>query len=159
MVATLTDGRQYEADEILVAVGRRPSTGDLGLEHVGLEPGRYVDVDERLRATGVPAGWLYAVGDCNGRAPLTPMGKYQGRIAADVILGQDIRDRASRDVVPRVTFTDPQVSAVGLTEQQARNRKLPIRTVNVDTGGVRHDPRPDQPGDRRRPGLRRPAPC
>jgi pyruvate/2-oxoglutarate dehydrogenase complex dihydrolipoamide dehydrogenase (E3) component len=64
------------------------------------------------------------------------MGKYQGRIAADVILGRDIQDRASRDVVPRVTFTDPQVSAVGLTEAQARAQNLPVRTVSVDTGGV-----------------------
>ena len=136
VVATLTDGRQYEADEILVAVGRRPATADVGLETVGLTAGRYVDVDERLRAAGVPGGWLYAVGDCNGRAPLTHMGKYQARIAADVILGRDVQDRASRDVVPRVTFTDPQVSAVGLTERQAWDRNLRIRTVSVDTGAV-----------------------
>jgi pyruvate/2-oxoglutarate dehydrogenase complex dihydrolipoamide dehydrogenase (E3) component len=64
------------------------------------------------------------------------MGKYQARIAADVILGREIGDRASHDVVPRVTFTDPQVSAVGLTEAQARQRNLPIRTVSTDTGGV-----------------------
>jgi pyruvate/2-oxoglutarate dehydrogenase complex dihydrolipoamide dehydrogenase (E3) component len=136
VLATLADGRQYDADELLVAVGRRPSTGDLGLETIGLAPGRSVDVDERLRATGVTGDWLYAVGDCNGRAPLTHMGKYQGRIAADVILGRDIRDRASRDVVSRVTFTDPQVSAVGLTEAQARARNLSIRTISVDTGAV-----------------------
>jgi pyruvate/2-oxoglutarate dehydrogenase complex dihydrolipoamide dehydrogenase (E3) component len=135
VLATLTDGRQYEADEILVAAGRRPATGDLGLDTVGLAPGRYVEVDDRLRATGAP-GWLYAVGDCNGRALLTHMGKYQGRIAADVILGRDIRDRASHDVVPRVTFSDPQVSAVGLTEAQARHRNLPVRTVSTDTGAV-----------------------
>jgi dihydrolipoamide dehydrogenase len=136
VLATLADGRQYEADEILVAVGRRPATGDLVLDSVGVPPGRYVDVDDRLRATGVAGGWLYAIGDCNGRAPLTHMGKYQGRIAGDVILGRDIRDRASRDVVPRVTFSDPQVCAVGLTEAQARARNLPIRTVSVDTGAV-----------------------
>jgi dihydrolipoamide dehydrogenase len=136
VVATLTDGRQYEADEILVAVGRRPATADVGLETVGLTAGRYVEVDDRLRAAGVPGGWLYAVGDCNGRAPLTHMGKYQARIAADVILGRDVQDRASRDVVPRVTFTDPQVSAVGLTERQAWDRNLRIRTVSVDTGAV-----------------------
>jgi pyruvate/2-oxoglutarate dehydrogenase complex dihydrolipoamide dehydrogenase (E3) component len=136
VLAALADGRQYDADEILVAAGRRPATADLGVDSVGLEPGRYVDVDDRLRATGVAGAWLYAIGDCNGRAPLTHMGKYQGRIAADVILGRDARDRASQDVVPRVTFTDPQVCAVGLTEAQARERNLPVRTVSVDTGAV-----------------------
>ena len=125
-----------EADEILVAVGRRPRTDDLGLERVGLEPGKPVDVDGRLRATGVEGGWLYAVGDCNGLSLLTHIGKYQARIAADVILGKDIRDRASRDVVPRVTFTDPQVCAVGLTAAQAQERGLRTKVVDHPTGGV-----------------------
>ncbi|HEX3211488.1 MAG TPA: NAD(P)/FAD-dependent oxidoreductase, partial [Actinomycetota bacterium] len=77
VTGTLDDGRHITADEILVAVGRRPSTADVGLDTVGLEPGRYVEVDDQLRATGVAGGWLYAVGDCNGRALLTHMGKYQ----------------------------------------------------------------------------------
>src|SRR5919199_2267221 len=64
VTGTLEDGREITADEILVAVGRRPSTADIGLETVGLEPGRFVPVDDRLRARG---DWLYAVGDCNGR--------------------------------------------------------------------------------------------
>jgi dihydrolipoamide dehydrogenase len=64
------------------------------------------------------------------------MGKYQARIAADVILGRDAVDRSSVDMVPRVTFTDPQVCAVGLTEAQARERGLPVRVVAVDTGSV-----------------------
>jgi dihydrolipoamide dehydrogenase len=136
VVATLEDGRELAGDEILVAVGRRPATGDLGLEVVGLEPGRYVEVDDRLRARAVPEGWLYAVGDCNGKALLTHMGKYQARLAADVILGKDVTDRASDDVVPRVTFTDPQVCAVGLTEAQARERGLAVRVVTYPTGGV-----------------------
>jgi dihydrolipoamide dehydrogenase len=135
VVGTLDDSTRVEADEILVAVGRTPTTKDLGLDTVGLTPGRYIEVDDQLRAA-VPGGWLYAVGDCNGRALLTHMGKYQARIAADVILGRDIRDEASLDVVPRVTFTDPQVSAVGLTERQARDRGLPVRTVSYGTGGV-----------------------
>jgi pyruvate/2-oxoglutarate dehydrogenase complex dihydrolipoamide dehydrogenase (E3) component len=136
VLATLADGRQQEADEILVAVGRRPATGDLGLDTVGVPPGRPVDVDHRLRATGVPNGWLYAIGDCNGRAQLTHMGKYQGRIAADVILGKDARDQASGSVVPRVTFTDPQVCAVGLTEAEARELGRPVRAVTYGTGDV-----------------------
>ncbi|HEV3363785.1 MAG TPA: FAD-dependent oxidoreductase, partial [Acidimicrobiia bacterium] len=134
--ATLEDGTVIEADEILVAVGRRPATGDLGLDTVGLEPGKPIEVDDRLQAKSVAGGWLYAVGDCNGISLLTHMGKYQARIAGDVILGKDARDRASRDIVPRVTFTDPQVCAVGLTEAQARERGLNVKVVDHPTTGV-----------------------
>jgi pyruvate/2-oxoglutarate dehydrogenase complex dihydrolipoamide dehydrogenase (E3) component len=134
VTATLADGRQVTADEVLVAVGRRPETEDLGLETIGLTAGGFVEVDGWMRATGVPGGWLYAVGDCNGRALLTHMGKYQGRLAADVITGKDVPD--ATDVVPRVTFTDPQVCAVGLTEEQARERGLAVRTATTGTGDV-----------------------
>ena len=136
VVARIADGREFTGDEILVAVGRRPATASLGLEHAGLEPGKPVRVDRALRAAGVPGGWLYAIGDCNGLAPLTHMGKYHGRIAAAVILGQDMADAASRDVVPRVTFTDPQVCAVGLTAAQARAAGLPVTVVSTPTGEV-----------------------
>ncbi|HEX4654327.1 MAG TPA: NAD(P)/FAD-dependent oxidoreductase [Mycobacteriales bacterium] len=136
VTATLADGTTVEGDEILVAVGRRPHTSDLGLETIGLEPGRYVEVDDQLRAVGVPGGWLFATGDVNGLALLTHMGKYQARIAGDVIAGKDARDQASHDIVPRVTFCDPQVCAVGLTEQQARERYDDIRTTRVGTGDV-----------------------
>jgi pyruvate/2-oxoglutarate dehydrogenase complex dihydrolipoamide dehydrogenase (E3) component len=134
--ATLADGRELVADEILVAVGRRPATGDLGLQTVGLAPGKPVEVDDRLRAAGVDGGWLYAVGDCNGLALLTHVGKYQARIAGDVVLGKDVRDEVSRDIVPRVTFTDPQVCAVGLTKAQADERGMVTSVVDVDTGSV-----------------------
>ena len=134
--ATLEDGTVLEADEILVAVGRRPATADLGLDTVGLEPGKPIEVDDRLQAKGVGGGWLYAVGDCNGLSLLTHMGKYQARIAGDVILGKDARDCASRDIVSRVTFTDPQVCAVGVTEAQARERGLNVKVVDHPTGGV-----------------------
>ena len=135
--ATLADGTRIEADEILVAVGRRPATRSLGLEAVGLVPGRPVEVDDSLRAVGVTDGWLYAIGDCNGRAALTHMGKYHGRLAADHILGRPVG--GATGTVPRVTFTDPQVAAVGLTEAQAREADRPgteIRTVTYPTGGV-----------------------
>jgi pyruvate/2-oxoglutarate dehydrogenase complex dihydrolipoamide dehydrogenase (E3) component len=129
-------GASYVADELLVAAGRRPSTVELGLDTVGLTPGMPVAVDAQLRAVGGPGEWLYAVGDCNGRALLTHMGKYQGRIAGDVILGRPASDRASSDIVPRVTFTDPQVCAVGLTEEQARERGIEVRAVTYGTGDV-----------------------
>jgi dihydrolipoamide dehydrogenase len=134
--ATLADGTTISADELLVAVGRRPRTLDIGLDTVGLEPGRPVEVDDSLRAQRVDGGWLYAVGDVNGRALLTHMGKYQARIAGDVIAGRAARDIASDAAVPRVTFTDPQVCAVGLTEAQARDRGINVRTVSVGTGDV-----------------------
>jgi dihydrolipoamide dehydrogenase len=133
VVASLADGREFTGDEILVAVGRRAATGGLGLEHAGLESGRPVPVDRALRAAGVPGGWLYAIGDCNGLAPLTHMGKYHGRIAAAAILGQDV---AASEVVPRVTFTDPQVCAVGRTAAQARADGLAVTVVATPTGEV-----------------------
>jgi len=133
---TLSGGEEVTADEVLVATGRHPRTDDVGLGSVGLRPGRPVRVDERLRAAGVPGGWLYAVGDCTGLAPLTHMGKYQARIAADVITGRDVRDRASRDAVTRVIFTDPQVCAVGLTVADAQQRGLDVRVLDVGTGDV-----------------------
>jgi dihydrolipoamide dehydrogenase len=137
VTVTLDDGRELAGDELLVAVGRRPRTGDLGLGTVGLGDlaGRNLRVDASLRVEG-GGGWLYAVGDCNGRALLTHMGKYQARICADVILGRDARDLSDEGIVPRVTFTDPQVCAVGLTEAQARATGKPVRVVTFPTGNV-----------------------
>ena len=132
----LGDAGELAADELLVATGRRPRTGDIGLDTVGLKGNGPVRVDRRLRAEGVEGGWLFAVGDCNGVAPVTHMGKYQGRVAGDVILGRDATDLADHGVVPRVTFTDPQVCAVGPTEAEARGSGLDVRVVRTDTGGV-----------------------
>jgi pyruvate/2-oxoglutarate dehydrogenase complex dihydrolipoamide dehydrogenase (E3) component len=136
VVASLADGRDFSGDEILVAVGRRPATAGIGLETVGLEPGRPVQVDGQLRAVGVDGGWLYAIGDCNGLAPFTHMGKYHGRIATAAILGGQVTDVASHGIVPRVTFTDPQVCAVGRTEAGARAAGLDITVVRTPTGDV-----------------------
>jgi pyruvate/2-oxoglutarate dehydrogenase complex dihydrolipoamide dehydrogenase (E3) component len=140
ITATLEDGRTFVGDEILVAVGRRPRTADAGLDTVGLADvaGKYLPVDDRLRVQGASGDgdWLYSVGDCNGLALLTHMGKYQGRLCGDVILGKDVKDVADHGIVPRVTFTDPQVAAVGLTEQQARDEGIDVRTIDYATGGV-----------------------
>jgi dihydrolipoamide dehydrogenase len=136
VVANVADGREFTGDEILVAVGRRPATVGIGVETVGLEPGRPVRVDGQLRAVGVPGGWLYAIGDCNGLAPLTHMGKYHGRIAAAAILGAEVADVASHGIVPRVTFTDPQVCAVGRTAAEARAAGLHVTEVSTPTGEV-----------------------
>jgi dihydrolipoamide dehydrogenase len=93
-------------------------------------------VDRGLRAVGIPGRWLYAIGDCNGLAPFTHMGKYHGRIAAAAILDGDVSDAASREVVPRVTFTDPQVCAVGRTAAEARAAGLQVTVVCTATGDV-----------------------
>ena len=130
---TLDDGATIEADEILAAFGRRPGTDSIGLETIGLPAGDSLAVGENLRVEGLD--WLYAVGDVNGRALLTHMGKYQGRIAADTILGRDAHLRSDGGRSPRVIFTDPQVGAVGFTLAAAREARLPVRHVDVETGG------------------------
>lgn len=130
----LDGGEAVEADEILVAIGRTPRSANVGLETVGLEPGMHVPVDDSLRVPGHEA-WLYAVGDVNGRALLTHMGKYQARLAADAILGRDVRLRSDGTASPRVIFTDPQVGAVGLTLAAAEEDGLRVRAVEVETSG------------------------
>jgi dihydrolipoamide dehydrogenase len=137
VIVELSDGGRVQGEEILVAVGRRPLTDDLGLQTVGLEPGQSIAVDDTLRAPGLP--WLYAVGDVNGRSLLTHMGKHQARIAAEVIAGGDARavdDAAAAAAVPRVIFTDPQVAAVGLTLAEARDRGIDARAYDVATSAT-----------------------
>jgi pyruvate/2-oxoglutarate dehydrogenase complex dihydrolipoamide dehydrogenase (E3) component len=128
----LEDGAAVTADELLVAIGRRPVTDDIGLDTAGLEPGKPIEVDDQMRASD----WLYAIGDVNGRVLLTHMGKYQGRVAADVILGRDARVTEDGIRSPRVIFTDPQVAAVGYTLEAAREAGLNVRAVEVSTQGV-----------------------
>jgi pyruvate/2-oxoglutarate dehydrogenase complex dihydrolipoamide dehydrogenase (E3) component len=123
-----------EADEILVAIGRTPRTADVGLDTIGIEPGGHLRVDDSLRVPGHET-WLYAVGDVNGRALLTHMGKYQARLAADSILGKEVQLRSDGGASPRVIFTDPQVGAVGLTLAAASEKGLPVRAVDVETSG------------------------
>lgn len=132
----LEDGTVVEADEILVAIGRRPLTSDIGLETIGLEPGKYIDVDDHLLATGVDGDWLYAVGDVNGRALLTHAGKYQARIAGNHIAGIETSAWGDVKAVPRVVFTDPAVAAVGLTESDAAEQGIPVHTVQYDVGST-----------------------
>lgn len=129
----LDDGSSVTADEILVAVGRRALTAELGIEAFGAEPGKPIAVDDTLRVPG--HDWLYVIGDANGRALLTHMGKYQGRLAADRILGREVPLRSDGALSPRVTFTDPQVAAVGHTLASAQEAGIEARAVDVPTGG------------------------
>jgi pyruvate/2-oxoglutarate dehydrogenase complex dihydrolipoamide dehydrogenase (E3) component len=131
-VLDLKDGRTLEAEKLLVAVGRRPNTDELGLEQFGLEGGRPVAVDETMRVPG--HAWLYVVGDANGRVLLTHMGKYQARLAADHILGQPVSLRSDGHLSPRVIFTEPQVAAVGHTLASAQAAGLRVRAVDRPVG-------------------------
>lgn len=126
----LESGERLTGRHLLVAIGRKPHTEDLGLESVGLQPGKYIEVDDHLQVKGVDG--LYAVGDVNGRSLLTHSGKYQGRIAADHILGAPARAFGDVPGAPRVTFTDPQVAAVGLTLEAARQAGLPVLAIDAD---------------------------
>jgi dihydrolipoamide dehydrogenase len=120
---------------VLVAIGRRPNTRELGLDDVGIEPDDrgFLKTDDRLRVGG--SDWLYAIGDVNGRALLTHMGKYQARVAADVILGRDAAATAEAKGPPRVVFTEPQVAAVGLTLEKALDDGIDARAVDAATSG------------------------
>jgi pyruvate/2-oxoglutarate dehydrogenase complex dihydrolipoamide dehydrogenase (E3) component len=132
----LDSGGPVRADELLVAIGRKLNSDEIGLDSVGLEPGKPIEVDDSMRAKG--ADWLYAIGDVNGRALLTHMGKYQARIAADVILGYPsgcLPTNGIGERSPRVIFTDPHVAAVGYTLEAARRDGLNVRAVDVPTQG------------------------
>ncbi|WP_193614491.1 dihydrolipoyl dehydrogenase family protein [Nocardioides lijunqiniae] len=148
---TLSDGRVVEADEVLVATGRRPNTGDLGLEHVGLTAGDWLSVDDGLAVldgSGTPIEGLYAAGDVNHRVLLTHHGKYQARALGDAIatrargertdFGAWGRHAATADVraTTQVIFTDPEVAAVGLTAEGAEAAGLRTRVVDYDLASV-----------------------
>ncbi|MEK6251924.1 MAG: NAD(P)/FAD-dependent oxidoreductase [Actinomycetota bacterium] len=134
VVVDLDSGESVEGAEILVAVGRKPRSEGIGLESVGIEPDGFIEVNDQLLVDG--SDWLYAIGDVNGRALLTHMGKYQARIAADHVLGKDVAATEEQRGSPHVTFTDPQVAAVGQTLEQAQEAGIRARAVDVPTGGT-----------------------
>jgi pyruvate/2-oxoglutarate dehydrogenase complex dihydrolipoamide dehydrogenase (E3) component len=132
---SLASGDELVADELLVAVGRRPRTEDLGLETVGLAPGESIAVDDHLR---VPhhGDWLYAIGDVNGRVLLTHAGKYQAAIATATIMNREAAAVWDGPLTPQVVFTEPHVTAVGYTLEQALEAGLPARAVDGDPGAT-----------------------
>ncbi|MET0866394.1 MAG: NAD(P)/FAD-dependent oxidoreductase [Nakamurella sp.] len=139
--------RSITVDEIVVATGRTPASKDIGLDTVGVDVSGshgFVTTDDQLAVDGVDGDWLYAVGDITGRALLTHMGKYQGRICGAVIAaraegrpaeGSRFTDIADDGKVPQVTFTDPQVASVGFTEKTARAAGIEVETVEYDMAG------------------------
>ncbi|MDJ0382123.1 NAD(P)/FAD-dependent oxidoreductase [Streptomyces sp. G-G2] len=121
---TLDGGEELTAERLLVATGRRANLAGLGLETVGLDPdARALDVDEQLRA----GPGLWGVGDVTGRGAFTHVAMYQAEIAVRAVLGEP-GPGADYRALPRVTFTDPEVGSVGLSEAQARERGLRVRT-------------------------------
>ncbi len=147
VVVETGDGSVITASEVLVATGRTPRTQDIGLETVGLTPGKWLETDDTLLVPGFD--WLYAVGDVNHRALLTHQGKYQARAAGDVIAARAKGKPVSADPwgthvatadhesVPQVTFTDPEVASVGLTADAAAKAGYNnIRVVDYEIGNV-----------------------
>ena len=142
----LSDGSTVVADEVLVATGRQPRTVDIGLESVGIAAGEWLTVDDTMLVDGTD--WLYATGDVNHRALLTHQGKYQARIAGDVIAaraaGSAVDEApwgshvatADHAAVPQVTFSDPEVASVGLTSSAARAAGHRVRVVDYDMSWV-----------------------
>ena len=128
---TLDLGDQHvSGDKLLVAAGRLLNLQDLGLETVGLDPdAKAVDTDERMRA----GDGLYAIGDITGKGAYTHVSMYQAAVVVRDVLGED-GPGADYRAVSRVTFTDPEVASVGMTEQQARDAGLSVRTATGDLG-------------------------
>jgi pyruvate/2-oxoglutarate dehydrogenase complex dihydrolipoamide dehydrogenase (E3) component len=123
---TLKGGETVCADELLIATGRAPRVNDIGLETIGIDPDpKGITIDERCRA----AEGVWAIGDVTGVMPFTHVGMYQGRVACADIAGQAAR--ADYAAIPRVVFSDPEVAAVGLTEQQAGQRGIDTAAATV----------------------------
>jgi pyruvate/2-oxoglutarate dehydrogenase complex dihydrolipoamide dehydrogenase (E3) component len=125
----LEDGTVVEGETLLVATGRRLNLAGLGLGEVGLDPNaKSIETDEHMRA----GDGIWAVGDVTGKGNFTHLAVYQGRVAAADILGHDHRP-ADYSAIPRVTFTDPEVASVGLSEAQARDKGLDVTTGIAET--------------------------
>ncbi len=126
-IIELDDGSTISTDVIVIGTGRTPRTRGIGLESVGVEPGENgLSVDEMCRLTE----GLWAVGDVTGVMPFTHVAKYQGRIVASNILGKPAK--ANYRSIPRVVFSDPEIAAAGLTEEQASAQGMDVVTATVN---------------------------
>jgi pyruvate/2-oxoglutarate dehydrogenase complex dihydrolipoamide dehydrogenase (E3) component len=126
----LDSGEPARGATLLVATGRRNNLSDVGLDSVGLDPkARTIAVDGRMRA----GDGLWAIGDITGHGAFTHVSMYQAAIATADILGRPVTE-AQYHALPRVTFTDPEVGAVGLTEKQAREQGHDVRTASAPMG-------------------------
>ncbi|MDP9379621.1 MAG: NAD(P)/FAD-dependent oxidoreductase [Chloroflexota bacterium] len=126
-IVRLDDGSTISTDVVVIGARRSPRTRGIGLEAVGIEPGeKGLPVDDCCRV----AEGIWAVGDVTGIMPFTHVAKYQGRVVASNILGKPAR--ADYRSVPRVVFSDPEIAAVGLTEEQARKAGVDVVTATVN---------------------------
>jgi pyruvate/2-oxoglutarate dehydrogenase complex dihydrolipoamide dehydrogenase (E3) component len=131
----LDSGEELVAEELLVAVGRRPHTDDLGLETIDLVPGETIRVDSQMRVP-THAEWLYAIGDVNGRSLVTHAGKYQAAIASATIMNRAASADWDGPLTPQVVFTEPQVASVGYTLDGALEAGIRARAVEGDPGAT-----------------------
>jgi pyruvate/2-oxoglutarate dehydrogenase complex dihydrolipoamide dehydrogenase (E3) component len=126
----LAEGEPVVTDRLLVAAGRRADLAQLNVASVGLDPSaRVPPVDDHLRVEGVEGLW--AVGDATGKGAFTHVSMYQADIVVNAILGNEVVPADYR-AVPRVTFTDPEIGSVGLTERGARDRGLRVRVGRAE---------------------------
>lgn len=122
------DEGSLTADRLLVATGRTTNLKALGMDALGLGAGaKFVETDEYMRV----APGVYAIGDITGKGAFTHMSMYQSAITVAHILSQNPHP-AEYHAVPRVTFTDPEIGSVGLTQEQARASGLTIRVGHAD---------------------------
>jgi pyruvate/2-oxoglutarate dehydrogenase complex dihydrolipoamide dehydrogenase (E3) component len=129
-VVHLDDGSQVGGERLIVAVGRRPRRAEIGLETIGMAPGRGgIPIDEHCRV----ADGVWAAGDCTGVMLFTHVAKYQARVALADMLGRPVS--ADYRAIPRVIFTDPEVAAVGMTEAQAHDGDHDVAVAKIDLPG------------------------
>jgi pyruvate/2-oxoglutarate dehydrogenase complex dihydrolipoamide dehydrogenase (E3) component len=118
-------GEPVVADRLLVATGRRPDLAQLNVASIGLDPSaRALPVDDHLRVEGSERLW--AIGDAVGHGAFTHLSMYQADIVVNDILGNLVVPADYR-AVPRVTFTDPEIGSVGLSERAAREQGIEVR--------------------------------
>jgi pyruvate/2-oxoglutarate dehydrogenase complex dihydrolipoamide dehydrogenase (E3) component len=123
---TLADGQHVSGDQLIVATGRTPRAGELGLDAVGIAAGpKGIDVDERCRA----GERVWAIGGVTGVMTFTHVAKYQARIACADIFGEPAR--ADYSAIPRVVFCDPEIAAVGLTVTSAREQGIDVASTSI----------------------------
>ena len=147
VTVTLSDLSVVEGTELLIATGRRAQTAGMMLEKVGApSEGASIEVDDSMCVLSVPEGWLYAVGDSNGRAMMTHIAQYQSKLAGGSIVakvkGTYETEIAAQEwdrltakptglAIAQSVFTDPQVAATGLTSEQAQVRGIKTRVVSA----------------------------
>ncbi len=128
----LSDGTTVEAERVLVAVGRTPTTDGLGLDVLGIEPddSGAIEVDDHCRVIGQDHVW--AAGDVTGAAPYTHTANYQARVVAGNLLGRDaVTDLRA---IPRAVYTEPAVASVGMAQQEASEQGIDVITAVMDVG-------------------------